>query len=80
MSYNEVQLKAHSSLCSNYGAWLRCATTPQPIECQPPDVTHKLHVHLKTHIILVKLAVPKMPKEVCIERYGGRLKQSKPLL
>ena len=43
-------------------------------------VTHKLHVRLKAHVILVKLAVLKMPIKVCVEGYDGRLKQPKPLL
>ena len=29
------------------------------------DVTHKLHVRLKTYVILIKPAVPKMLGEVC---------------
>ena len=44
------------------------------------DVTHKLHVGLKAQVILMKLAVPKMPREVCVRGYGWRLKQPKPLL
>ena len=44
------------------------------------DVTHKVHVCLKAHVILMKPAVPKMPREVGVEGYGGRLKQPKPLL
>ena len=44
------------------------------------DATHKLHVRLEAHVILMKLAVSKMPREVGAERYGGRLKQPKPLL
>ena len=44
------------------------------------EVPHKLHVHLKTHVILMKPAVPKMPREVGAKRNSGRLKQPKPLL
>ena len=44
------------------------------------EVTYKLHVHLKAHIILMKLAVLKVLREVGAERNGGRLKQLKPLL
>ena len=35
------------------------------------DVTHKLHVHLKAHVILMKLVGPKMPREVCTGGYVG---------
>ena len=44
------------------------------------EATHKLYVCLKTHIVLMKSAVPKMLREVGVERYGGRLKQLKSLL
>ena len=42
--------------------------------------THKLHIHLKAHVILTKSVVLKVPREVGAERDGGRLKQSKSLL
>ena len=44
------------------------------------DAIYKLHVHLKACVILMKPTVPKIPREVCIEGYGRRLKQLKPLL
>ena len=44
------------------------------------DVTHKLYVRLKAQVILMKLAVRKMPREVYVWGYGWRLKQPKPLL
>ena len=44
------------------------------------EVTHKLYVRLKAHVILVKPVVPKVPREVGAERNGGRLKQLKSLL
>ena len=42
--------------------------------------THKLHICLKSHVMPMKLAAPKVPREVGAERNGGRLKQSKSLL
>ena len=51
-----------------------------PLNISLLDVTHKLHVRLKAYIILVKLTVRKMLREVCAEGYDGRLKQPKPLL
>ena len=56
MSCNEVQLKAQSSPYSNGEPYLRYVTTPRPIECQSYYVTHMLHVCLKAHVILMKLA------------------------
>ena len=44
------------------------------------EVTHKLHVRLEAHIILLKSTVLKVPREVGVERNGGRLKQLKPFL
>ena len=51
-----------------------------PLNIDLLEVTYKLLVRLKDHVILMKPAVPKMPREVDAERNGGRLKQSKPLL
>ena len=39
------------------------------------EVTHKLHVHLKAQVIRMKLAIPKVPREISAERNGGRLEQ-----
>ena len=45
-----------------------------PLNVALLEVTYKLHVCLKAHIILIKPVVPKMPREVGAERYSGRLK------
>ena len=42
--------------------------------------THKLHICFKTHVILMKLTVPKVFREVAAERNSRRLKQPKSLL
>ena len=34
------------------------------------DVTHKLYVRLKAQVILMKLAVPKMPREIYVGGYS----------
>ena len=44
------------------------------------EVTRILHVRIKAHVILMKSAVPQMPREVGAKRYDRRLKQLKPLL
>ena len=51
-----------------------------PLNAGLLKVTHKLHIRLKAHVILMKPMVSKMPREVGPERYGRRLKQPKPLL
>ena len=33
--------------------------------------THKLHIHLKAHVILTKSVVLKVPREVGAETVGG---------
>ena len=44
------------------------------------EATHKLHIHVKTHVIPIKSAVPKVPRKVGAKRNGGRMKQLKSLL
>ena len=44
------------------------------------EATHKLHIRLKAHVISMKLAIPKVPREVGAKSNGWRLKQLKSLL
>ena len=45
-----------------------------PLNVSLLEMTYKLHVCLKAHIVLMTSMVPKMPREVSDERNGGRLK------
>ena len=48
-----------------------------PLNVDLLNVTHKFHVSLKAHIILMKLAVPRAPREVDAKRYSWSLEQLK---